>query len=105
MQVTNMINDPPSRDGKVDTLLSCNGCRHPSVFTSLLYSLMSHCINLAFAGDLMTVLLLAALDRQPRNLKGAVEKAVAILQAMLQATVKAAGQSAFAVERNAKVTI
>ncbi|KAK9901557.1 hypothetical protein WJX75_001740 [Coccomyxa subellipsoidea] len=54
-------------------------------------------------GDLMTVLLLAALDRQPRNLKGAVEKAVATLQAMLQATVKAAGQSAFAAERTAKV--
>jgi hypothetical protein len=99
-----MINDPPSRDGKVHTLLSCNGCRHPSIFTSLLYSLMSHRTDLGYAGDLMTVLLLAALDRQPRNLKGAVEKAVATLQAMLQATVKAAGQSAFAAERTAKVS-
>ncbi|EIE20641.1 pyridoxal kinase [Coccomyxa subellipsoidea C-169] len=54
-------------------------------------------------GDLMTVLLLAALDKQPRNLKGAVEKAVATLQAVLQATVKAAGQSAFTSERDAKV--
>ncbi len=51
----------------------------------------------------MTVLLLAALDKQPRNLKGAVEKAVATLQAVLQATVKAAGQSAFTSERDAKV--
>ena len=55
------------------------------------------------AGDLLTVLLLARLDRQPRNLKAAVESAVASLQAVLQATVKAAGESAFATERDAKV--
>ncbi|CAL8468163.1 g7702 [Coccomyxa elongata] len=54
-------------------------------------------------GDLLTVLLLARLDRQPRNLKAAVESAVASLQAVLQATVKAAGESAFAKERDAQV--
>lgn len=79
--------------------MQASQCLH--IFVVLL---VSYCIDLGCAGDLMTVLLLAALDRQPRNLKGAVEKAVAILQAVLQATVKAAGQSAFAVERNAKVS-
>ncbi|BDA42154.1 Pyridoxal kinase [Coccomyxa sp. Obi] len=54
-------------------------------------------------GDLLTALLLAQLDKQPRNLKAAVESAVASLQGVLQATVKAAGESAFANERDAKV--
>ena len=52
----------------------------------------------------MTVLLLASLDKQPNNLKGAVEKSVATLQAVLSATVKAAGESAFTKERDAKVS-
>jgi hypothetical protein len=51
----------------------------------------------------MTVLLLAWLDRHPRNLKHAVEKAVAALQAVLQATARAAGEAAFTKERDAKV--
>lgn len=53
----------------------------------------------------MTVLLLAALDMQPNNLMAAVERAVASLQAVLQATVKAAGESAFTATRDAKVKI
>lgn len=55
------------------------------------------------AGDLLTALLLAQLDKQPRNLKAAVEVAISSLQAVLQATVKAAGESAFAKERDARV--
>ena len=53
----------------------------------------------------MTVLLLAWLDRHPRNLKRAVEKAVAALQGVLQATARAAGEAAFTKERDAKVTL
>ena len=52
----------------------------------------------------MTALLLAWLDKHPRSLKTAVEKAVAGLQAVLQATVKSAGDSAFAADRDAKVS-
>ena len=55
------------------------------------------------AGDLMTVLLLAWLDAHPHNLKHAVEKAVAALQGVLQATAEAAGDAAFTKERDAKV--
>lgn len=51
----------------------------------------------------MTALLLAWLDKHPSNLKAAVEKAVAGLQGILQATAKAAGNAAFAKERDAKV--
>lgn len=51
----------------------------------------------------MTALLLAWLDKHPHSLKVAVEKAVAGLQAVLQATVESAGQSAFAADREAKV--
>ena len=51
----------------------------------------------------MTVLLLAWLDAHPHNLQHAVEKAVAALQGVLQATAEAAGDAAFAKERDAKV--
>lgn len=54
-------------------------------------------------GDLLTALLLAELDKQPRNLIAAVEGAIASLQGVLQATIEAAGESAFAKERDAKV--
>lgn len=52
-------------------------------------------------GDLLTALLLAWLHRQPRDLKSAVEKAVAGLQTVLQDTVKYS--KGFDGERDAKV--
>lgn len=57
------------------------------------------------AGDLIVVLLLANLDKNPGQLKTAVEKALASLQAVLQATMQAAGDAAFAEVRDAKVCI
>ncbi len=51
------------------------------------------------------VLLLANLDKHPGQLKTAVEKSLASLQGILQATVKAAGEAAFATVRDAKVGI
>ena len=59
--------------------------------------------NSRLAGDLITVLLLAFLDKNPGQLKNAVERALASLQAVLQATVKASGDAAFAKVRDAKV--
>lgn len=56
------------------------------------------------AGDLLTVLLLARLDKEPGRLKSAVERALASLQAVLQATRQAAGDAAFAKDRDAKVS-
>ena len=50
-------------------------------------------------------LLLANLDKNPGQLKIAVEKALASLQAVLQATMQAAGDAAFAEVRDAKVCI
>ena len=46
---------------------------------------------------------MAWMDKHPGNLKAAVEKAVAGLQGILQATAKAAGDAALAKERDAKV--
>lgn len=51
------------------------------------------------------VLLLANLDKHPGQLKTAVEKSLASLQGILQATLKAAGDAAFAEVRDAKVCI
>lgn len=45
-------------------------------------------------GDLMTALLLAHIDEEPRNLVSAVEKAVASVQGVLQTTMDSAGASA-----------
>ena len=59
-----------------------------------------HC---SLAGDLLTALLMAWMDKHPSNLKAAVEKAVAGLQGILQATAKAAGDAAVAKERDSKV--
>lgn len=55
------------------------------------------------AGDLLTALLMAWMDKHPSNLKAAVEKAVAGLQGVLQATAEAAGDAASAKERDSKV--
>ena len=49
------------------------------------------------------MLLLAMLDRRPGSLKTALEKALASLQAVLQATVEAAGDAAFAKDRDSQV--
>ena len=51
------------------------------------------------------MLLLAMLDRRPGSLKTALEKALASLQAILQATVEAAGDAAFAKDRDSQVPI
>ncbi len=51
------------------------------------------------------VLLLANLDKHTGQLKTAVERSLASLQGILQATVKAAGDAAFATVRDAKVCI
>ena len=51
------------------------------------------------------VLLLANIDKHPGQLKLAVESSLASLQGILQATVKAAGDAAFATVRDAKVCI
>ena len=51
------------------------------------------------------VLLLANFDKHPGQLKLAVENSLASLQGILQATVKAAGDAAFATVRDAKVCI
>ena len=51
------------------------------------------------------MLLLAMLDRRPGSLKTALEKALASLQAVLQATVEAAGDAAFAKDRDSQVPI
>jgi len=65
----------------------------------------SKCASATLAGDLIVALLLANLDKNPGQLKIAVEKALASLQAVLQATMRAAGDAAFAEVRDAKVCI
>lgn len=50
----------------------------------------------------MAALLLARLHERPRNLRGAVEAAVAALQAIMQATVAAAGDAAHATKPSAE---
>jgi hypothetical protein len=52
---------------------------------------------------LVTVLLLAFLDKYPGQLKTAVERALASLQGVLQATIQASGNAAFARVRDGKV--
>ena len=58
----------------------------------------------AFAGDLLTALLLARLHKDPNNMQYAVEQAVASLQAMLLASAEASGEAAHATERTAEVS-
>lgn len=55
------------------------------------------------AGDLLSALLLAWLQRYPEDMARAVEAAVAGLQAVLQATARECGPAAMTKERSAAV--
>lgn len=57
----------------------------------------------AYAGDLLTALLLARLHTDPDNMQHAVEQAVASLQAVLLASAEASGEAAHSKERTAQV--
>jgi pyridoxal/pyridoxine/pyridoxamine kinase len=58
---------------------------------------------MGFLGDLMTALLLAWLEKHPRNLRHAVESALAGLQGVLQRTHEMSGLTSGATEKTAEV--
>jgi hypothetical protein len=63
----------------------------------------SNMFLMGFPGDLMTALLLAWLEKHPRNLRHAVESALAGLQGVLQRTHEMSGLTSGTTEKTAEV--